>query len=143
MVCSAVSAFPLAIHYLLLQPLACFLLLWMHTRSWRAASSITTKLCFPSLVSCRPGFCSMLGGCPGSVLLQLGQESGREKCLEGVGMVSGSPLLGLAGSMVYILPALHWREESSAALCGLRLMDTPPFLPEIWRGLGLLAQQAC
>lgn len=28
-------------------------------------------------------------------------------------------------------PAL--RDESSAALCGVRLMDAPPFLPEIWR----------
>lgn len=144
MVCSAVSAFPLAIHYLLLQTLACSLLLWVHTTSWRAASSITTKLCFPSpVVLCSSGFCSMLGGCPGSILLQLGQESGREECLEGVGMACGSPLPGLAGGVVHVcvLPALHWRGESSAALCGLRLMDTPPFLPEIWRGLGLLAQE--
>lgn len=108
MVCSAVSAFPLAIHYLLLQTLACSLLLWVHTTSWRAASSITTKLCFPSpVVLCSSGFCSMLGGCPGSILLQLGQESGREECLEGVGMACGSPLPGLAGGVcvcVYCLP---------------------------------------
>lgn len=133
MVCSAVSAFPLAIHYLLLQTLACSLLLWMHTRNWGAASSITGEGKHSFVVLCSPGFCSMLVGCPGSVLLQLGQESGREKCLEGVGVGCGSPLPGLAGSMVCVLPALHWREERD---CLVWAQGTPPFLPEIWRGWG-------
>ncbi|KAI1240580.1 hypothetical protein IHE44_0009009 [Lamprotornis superbus] len=86
-----------------------------------------------------PDFCSVLGGCPGSILLQLGQESGREKYLEGEGVVCGCPLPALAGNVVCVLPALHWGEESSAALCRLRLMDALPFLPEIWRGLDLLS----
>lgn len=43
-------------------------------------------------------------------------------------------LAWLAAWCVYCLPCTGERRET--ALCGLRLMDTPPFLPEIWRGWG-------
>lgn len=89
-------------------------------------------------------YCAALASAPCWVCAQDQSCSwGRNWGGKGVGEVCGSPLPGLAGSMVCVLPALHWREESSAALSGLRLMDTSPFLPETWRGLGLLAQQAC
>lgn len=140
MVCSAVSAFPLAIHDLLLQTLACSLLLWMHTRN-------CLQLLHPQSQCCaflHLWYHAALASVPCWVGAQDRSSCswGRNQGGKNVWKACGSPVPGLAGSMVRMLPALHWREESSAGLCGLRLMDTLPSLPEIWRGLGLLAQQA-
>lgn len=137
MVCSAVPAFPLAIHDLLLQtlpaPCCCGCIPGaggLHPQSQQSCAFLHF------VVLCSPGFCSMLGGCPGSILLQLGQELGRRRCLEGVGVVCGCPLLlWLAVWWVYCLPCTGERAVLPCVGSGLWML-----LPSCLRSGG--AQQA-